>query len=486
MGLKVFLTDFRSFTEEKTIRSDVDFIHFQNNVLVEKYYSFDQLFQLVKDNGVNIESLENDFYYVEIGNVTKNGDVEPVRLNFNEREKEDEDYYKKIKKGDIIRVQKGDILIAKVRPNLKKYVFIDEDNESYFYTSAFIHLRPKKMNKILYYSLRSIFYDNLIALSRQGKGYPTLKEDDIVCLKFDKELINKLSQKQDYLNDQIQMIEARIRELKKSIKLPNRIINGVFAREFGFDMEKFEELKKIKNFYLDLSCFGNNKDLRQSVKFHKEAGYFVLNQLNRVTNKKIKDFISEPIVLGASISPKDYDESGRYFYISMASIKNWQFESENAKLVSDGYAEQNQSRTVAKNDILLARSGEGTIGKVAIIEDEKLDGIFCDFVMRIRFKNYNPLFAYYYFRTNYFQYLIEINKKGLGNNTNIFPSQVQEFPIIDVPLDVQQRIVDQVKEELNMQEKIEKEIEDQRNKIAEIIKNVIYKEGNQEQTSIVG
>ncbi len=44
----------------------------------------------------------------------------------------------------------------------------------------------------------------------------------------------------------------------------------------------------------------------------------------------------------------------------------------------------------------------GTIGKVALIDDEDLQGIFADFTMRIRLASYRPLFAYYYFRTDYF------------------------------------------------------------------------------------
>lgn len=97
------------------------------------------------------------------------------------------------------------------------------------------------------------------------------------------------------------------------------------------------------------------------------------------------------------------------------------------------------------------------------------DWIFADFTMRMRLENYNPLFAYYYFRTNYFQYLIEINKKWLWNNTNIFPSQIQEFPLIDIPLPDQQKIVDEIKLELDKQELIKKDIEKERNKIDELI-----------------
>jgi len=157
----------------------------------------------------------------------------------------------------------------------------------------------------------------------------------------------------------------------------------------------------------------------------------------------------------------------------MATIKNWKFEKENARLVTDKFATDNENKTVQNNDILLARSGEGTIGKVAIIDDEELQGIFADFTMRVRLKDYNCLFAYYYFRTEYFQYLVEINKKGLGNNTNIFPSQLQEFPLLDISKEEQQRIVDEIKTELDAQEKIKTEIEKERNKIDVIIENAI-------------
>jgi len=207
MGLKTLFTDIHNLSKEKSLRCDVDFIEFQNHFTISKYYSFKDLFEIVKDNKVDLENLDDNFYYVEIGNVTKNGVVEPVKLNFTNREIEDENYYKKIEKGDIIQVQAGDILISKVRPNLKKFVFIDENNKDYYYTSAFIHLRPKKLNKILYYSFRSIFYNNLIAISRQGKGYPTLKEDDMLYLKFDKNIIDTFLNKEVEINKNISFIE---------------------------------------------------------------------------------------------------------------------------------------------------------------------------------------------------------------------------------------------------------------------------------------
>lgn len=478
MGLRQFDIQLNQFSAEASLRCDTDFIDFSRTPK-EKSFSFGDLFDVVecekKDRLALIDDIENTpFQYSEIGNVTKQGDVEAVTLDFSTRDELVEDYFKKIEKGDIQTAQAGNILLSKVRPNLKKYVLIDNDLTDVFYTTALIQLRPKKLNKLLYYSLRTIFYSNLMSISRQGKGYPTLKVDDLFCIKLDSNVINTFENNEQSLLEKIEPIEKNIRKLKTKIKAPQEAINRVFAREFNFNLERFETLKKVKIFDIDFYNFGNNKDLRKSVKFHRQAGQFVLDELKSKTSKKIKDFIDEPIVLGKGISPTQYDDdNGDNYYLSMATIKNWKFEKDNARLVTDKFATDNENKKVQNDDILLARSGEGTIGKVAIIDDEELKGVFADFTMRIRFKDYNCLFAYYYFRTEYFQYLVEINKKGLGNNTNIFPSQIQELPLLDISKEEQHRIVDEIKIELDAQEKIKIEIEKERNKIDAIIENAI-------------
>jgi len=464
--MRIFTVGLQELGKEETLRCDTDFLYFQHHFLIDEYYSFSDLFEFSKNNKVNTADLNDDFYYCEIGDVEKDGDIHPVLLNLNNRLIEYADYYKKIEKGDIIRAKEGDILIAKVHPY--KYVYVTEEKQNIYYTSAFIHLVPKKMNKVLYYVIKYIYYENLLAILRQGKSYPTLNEKDLLYLKFDNNIINRLLENETRILTQIEPIEQEIQKLKQQIRSPQEIINEVFAEEFGFDLEKFEELRRERTYFIDLSNCANNKDLRQSIKFHKEAGVFVWEELKKVTNKRIKHFLAEPIVLGAGISPSEYDEDGKYYYISVASIKNWEFEKETARLVSDEYASKHQDKAIRKNDIILACSG--TIGKVALIEEEDINGIFSNFTMRIRLSNCNPLFAYYYFRTKYFQYLIEINKKGLGNITNIFPSQIQEFPMIAVDLKKQHEIVDKIKEEINRYEEVKKQIETKKDEINEIIK----------------
>lgn len=144
MALNALNIDFSSLTKEKSFRYDVDYILFQSNSTSEKTYKFSELFDIVKSEKITVDNLEDDFFYSEISNVGKNGEVEPIKLNFNQRNDEEENYYKKIEKGDIIKPIENSILVSKVRPNLKKYVYVNEKVAQTFFTSAFINVISQK------------------------------------------------------------------------------------------------------------------------------------------------------------------------------------------------------------------------------------------------------------------------------------------------------------------------------------------------------
>ena len=67
----------------------------------------------------------------------------------------------------------------------------------------------------------------------------------------------------------------------------------------------------------------------------------------------------------------------------------------------------------------------------------------------------------------------EIYKKGLGNNTNIFPIVVREFPLIDIPVYEQERIVAEIHAEINKQEKLKAGISDIQQQIDQIVEDCI-------------
>lgn len=454
---------------EQTLRFDLNFIKSLNNN-TNDVYDYRKLFDIINTEKVNINELD-DFLYAEIGNVEKGGDVTPIQLNFSNRNIEDEDLYKKIEKGDIMLPEKGDILLSKIRPYLNKNVLVGE--EKIFFTKAFIQIRPK-INPVLFYNLiRCLFFENFNSVSRCGKGYPTLKEEDLKSIKFSKKIIEKILSKSEYLVSEINKIEQQISKLKATKTQHIEIINEVLGKEFGFDWKDFVKQKKQKKFLSSLQNFSRNIDCRMGYRFLCPSSIYMMNFMKGITKKRIKDYVSEPICLGASISPNNYDENGEYKYIAMSSFPNWEINLEDSKNVNDDYAKQKQEKTVRKNDLILARSGEGTIGKVALVKDDETKAIFADFTQRIRLENYNVEFAYYYFRSVFFQSLVYKEKKGLGNNTNIFPNQIQELPLPDYSLKRQSEIVSTIKQRISEQKKIDKQIEAKQCEISRLIESAI-------------
>jgi len=468
MPLKQFTTDFRELGKEKSFRYDVDFVNFQNEFLAERHYSFSDLFSFSSQNKVKLENLDEDFFYSEISNVSKKGDVEPVKLNFNERKEEEENYYKKIEKGDIIQVKENDILLSKVRPNLKKYVFIDQKNKNYFYTSAFIHLVPKKLSKILYYSFRTIFYENLIAISRQGKGYPTLKEDDFLYLKFDKKVIDKLSERQDQIVAQIEPIEKKIKSLKNQITPPQEVINKVFVREFKFDLKKFEELKRERFFEVDILNIITPL-IRSTVAQNSLSSNFLKAFLKQNTIL-LKDILIKPIKRGKQ---PDYTEDG-IKVIKTLNIQKGKITFEEVQFVSENFLKNNEEKAgIYQNDLLLTSTGMGR-GKFALCNDEET--CFADShvsIIRFNQKKISPYFLNYYCQSFFGKEQLKYIEMQIKGTPEIYETQLNYFRIPNISLKAQQKIVDEIKTELDKQEEMNLKIETKRNKIDEIIEKAI-------------
>ncbi|SDM58619.1 restriction endonuclease subunit S [Lachnospira pectinoschiza] len=382
------------------------------------------------------------------------------------------DFYDNAKKGLVCD---GDILICKDGALTGKCCIVDFAklptdkvmiNEHVFIVRANSRIRQK----MLFYLMRTDFFNSqVIDLAYRKKAQPGLTLDHIKALK-----IPELSLKsQDEILKKLIPYEEKINKLNAKKVNIQEIIDKSFSKAFGFSYDGFDSLKGIKAYRIACSDVSVNGDLRCGVRFHRPARVYVEKELQTKMKAKIKDYLAEPIVLGASISPSDYDD-GDYIYISMATIKGWRLDNGSASTVSDNYLNGKKDKTVSINDIILARSGEGTIGKVALI-DEDVKGVFADFTMRIRLKNYNPEFAYYYFRTSYFQYLIETYKKGLGNNTNIFPVAIKEFPIPDIDLKKQKEIVAEIRKMNDQQKKIAEDIADQQVLIQKVIEDNLYK-----------
>lgn len=326
-----------------------------------------------------------------------------------------------------------------------------------------VNLDETKINKKFL-----LWYFNLIIRPLFQTTYASkyLSKDELGRIKIP--LIPKTTQ--DQIVAQIEPIEQKIKDLKKQIKEPQEIINKVFAREFGFDLDKLEELKKEKFFEVNLSTLSISKDIRSATKFHNSIFDFLL--LSQFKKYRFKDFIKiKKTTLGRQIQPEYFEEESKFYYVGPNSLKSFLFDSNLIAPIKKEFFVKNQHLQVEMNDILLVASGEGSIGKSAIYND-KIKCITSQFVMKINFIDKSVVqYFHFYMQSSFFQLIVEKYKKGMGNMTNIFVSQLVDFPVLFS--EKHKQIVDEIKAELDKQEEIKQQIEQERNKIDENIEMAI-------------
>jgi type I restriction enzyme S subunit len=193
--------------------------------------------------------------------------------------------------------------------------------------------------------------------------------------------------------------------------------------------------------------------------------------LDGIKTVKLANVLSEIIHRGAS--PK-YDENGSIPVVKTGHLKNGYIEISQEEFVEEKFYKSSTRSQIKKGDILIASTGKGSLGKIDLVEtDEDLvaDGHLS--ILRIDKKKYNRLFLVYFFRSvlGYFQ--IERDFTGATNQIELYANEISNFLILNLPLSHQQKIVDEIKLELDAQEKIKKQIELERQKIDAIIEQAI-------------
>lgn len=319
-----------------------------------------------------MSELPDVIQYSEIGNVSEFGFTNSKMVDLSDFDANN-NLIKKIKKNDIQRPLENTILIPKVRPYLKKFVYVDKTNLSYF-TKAFIQIKPKFFPILSYYFLLMNGTENINSVSRIGKGYPTLNSNDLSNIMFEKNKIENLLKKDKYIEEKVLNLHNKIRILEVRLNEENSstaYIDDVFEKYFDWKKTELESLMKEKVKYNNFSKFGNNVDLRFSSKFHRTSGVYALKLLNLNSNK-IKDSVISPIMTGKGISPKDYAEDSDCYYITMGDMSEWKIDYSNLKFVTETFEKNNSSKKpkgskfeiptkVEIGDILLMRSGEGSV-----------------------------------------------------------------------------------------------------------------------------
>lgn len=241
-----FNIDAKMFFGQKDIRMDVNYWITQH-LQYKESVPFDNIFEVVDGETINIDNLPDEFDYCQIGDLNNKGELNPLRMYLSQIGNEDNDDYKVYKKvfgkdsqgndktEDIMAVNNNEILIAKTRPLLNKVILIHsneyDDNSNYYYTKAFIRLKIKdeKISPVLaYFVIKFMLNNELVSISRIGKsGYPAIDKNDLslirIPIKYEKLIDEKLNN--DINNKYIEKLKITY-ELNKQKNVINEDIRN--------------------------------------------------------------------------------------------------------------------------------------------------------------------------------------------------------------------------------------------------------------------
>lgn len=273
----------------------------------------------------------------------------------------------------------------------------------------------------------------------------------------------------------IQDLEEQMVQNHRGLKSRPQIIDQIFAEEFGYSLDEYEARAKQHDIFRGTEHLAFALDLRLGTRFHHPRFDSLESTVSYLPRRLFREVIARPIRLGATASMKDFDEEGEGYYMSPAVIKTYSFDLAAAKKVTAIYQEKNMRQFgLRENDLVIARSGEGTIGKVALFNDER-PCIHSDFTMRVRFNEHIlPEFGYHFCCSKLFQLQVEKVKRGMGNMTNFFPSQIVDFWIACPDLHRQMEIAERCRGGLNAMDDQRSDVQRLRNEIDQVVWEAIY------------
>ena len=289
---------------------------------------------------------------------------------------------------------------------------------------------------------------------------------------------------QNEIVTKIEPIEQKIKEQKSQIKEQKEVINLVFARVFGFNENLVNEFgkwmtaltqslnnRKLKTFNINLNELIKSENYRISTRFHNIPTKKMMNILDWMKTVRIKNILSENIHRWAS--PK-YDDFWNIPVVKTGHLKNWYIEISKDEFVNEDFYKSSERSNIRKNDILIASTWKGSLWKIDLVETNK--NLVCDghiTIVRIDKNKYNVLFLTYFLRSILWIFQVERDYTGATNQVELYSNEIWNFKIPDINKDYQQKIVDEIKKELDKQEKIKGNIEIERKKIDKLIEESI-------------
>jgi type I restriction enzyme S subunit len=359
-----------------------------------------------------------------------------------------------------------DFVFAQLRPYLGKIV-INDPQKKYVGTTEWLPFkvdRKKVSLLLLKYMLLLPKFINSYNFLLSGKEHPRISKVDLRNMFMPLPSFETQVETEKKILPLQEKIISRHHSLLKSIE----IVDDVFSREFGYSLEECDRRAEQNVYGKPFSSLDKSIMLRSSVKYQHPKYDYIDEILGRHTHVKLSALIASPINRG--VQP-EYSEDGDICVMKTGNLKNEFIDLSEAQRVNKEFYESKKDLAgVRKGDVLVASTGVGSIGKVDIyVSDEPAiaDGHLS--IIRFDSEKVNSLFMTYYLRSILGYLQIERDLSGSTNQIEIYPGQLEQMRVIDIPRTKQDLIASEICARLEELRKNSLEIKTLRDQIDTII-----------------
>jgi restriction endonuclease S subunit len=405
-----------------------------------------------------VTSNQIDLIYIGLENIESNTGL------FIPSEEEKESF------GSALKFENGDILFPKLRPYLNKVHLAKFDGVC---STEFHVLKANKCNNVyLFIFLNSNLVVNQTSYLMTGNTLPRLQTEEVENLlipippnEIQEEVIKKIEEAYNQKNQKDAESQTYL----------NSISNYVLD-ELGLTLPRIE----------DKMCFtvGSNEIEGRLDAFYYKNEFVEINkslQKTNLSNFKFGDLIDD---LTGGATPKIEgnfytDETGIPF-LRVQNITEKGIKLEDIKFIKKDVHEGLLKRSKLKKDDLVFTI-TGRIGSVAVVP-ENFEGNINQHSARIHLKDatengikINPKYVAIFFNTNVGRKLSFRNTSG-GTRPALDYEALKTLPIILPPLEIQERIADEVKCRIDKAKKLKDEAETILNQVKSRVERIILGE----------
>lgn len=473
MAIKTFSMDYKNLISDKFLRID------------EKYHSFYNtlgwdIFQCNSQNTIPLKSIlsedcvpfdfEDGILYNGIPTgqsyIDEDGDIidyQPITS---------EDHPNRLK----YRIKNDNLLISSIRLAKSPALLYETiDTSKYVFSNGFYILKvnPDWNKKFILYILRSKRVKKLLDYNiYRGIGISSYKLDDLLKIRIP--VIIKGSQ--DAAVDKIMPIESQIRSLKANRKPIRKIIDEVLERDLKLNITEALAVGSTTEFFMWFGVLSNhNSNLRFSYRWNKLEQIQTVLLRDVLCVKKLGKFIYST---KNGWSPTCTENASTYSVLGIDAInKEGVLTFDNPKF-TDETKNNIEDFIIKAGEFFVSRGNTTDLVALASIAPKELadEYIYPDLMIKIDFDQeiINKEYLAYIINSIVGRLYFKFAAKGKNQTmVKISSTEINDFllPVPDMKL--QQRIVAEIKDEIDKQNIVNDEISRLRDEIDKIVEAVI-------------